>query len=190
MTIKAASVLLWTVVLAIAAHGHEARAQDAASVEYKIKAAYMFNFAKFVEWPPGAFPTQDTPVTLCVLGKDPFGSHLEKTIGDKSIAGRPLQIERVEENKPPPNCHILFISSSERKRLPQILETLKGSSVLTVSEMDQFTQSGGMINFFKQENTIRFEINAAAAQTAGLKISSKLLQIGQQVREGREQVQK
>ena len=162
----------------VEAAGLRSGVQEASAMEYKIKAAYIFNFAKFVEWPAEAFPTPDTPVTLCVLGRDPFGSELEKTIGNKSIEGRPLRIERIEENKPVPPCHLLFISSSERKRLPQLFQCLKNSSVLTIGETEQFTQLGGMINFIKQENTIHFEINLAAAEKAGLKISSKLLHIG------------
>lgn len=169
---------IFSICLAAAGPAAPSQAEEAASVEYKIKAAYMLNFAKFVEWPPQAFPTSNTPVTVCVLGKDPFGSDLEKTIGDKSIEGRPLRIKRIEENETVEGCHVLFISSSERKRLPQLFQSLKDSSVLTIGETDQFTQSGGMINFIKQENTIRFEINAEAAERAGLKISSKLLQIG------------
>jgi len=164
--------------------------QDAASVEYKIKAAYMLNFAKFVDWPREAFPAGDTPVTVCVLGKDPFGSDLEKAIGDKSIQGRPLCIKRIGANKPVEHCHLLFISSSERRRLPQILRSLTNACVLTIGDTEQFTRSGGMIQFTEQENTLRFHINAEAAEKAGLKISSKLLQIGQPQRERLERAPK
>jgi YfiR/HmsC-like len=189
MTTKAARIFV-SLVLALACPWLKSNAQESSSVEYKIKAAYMFNFANFVEWPAGTFPTPETPVILCVLGKDPFGSNLEKTLGDKSIAGRRLRIKRLEENSPVESCHLLFISSSERKRLPQLLQSLKGSSVLTIGETDQFLESGGMINFIKQENTIRFQINAEAAEKAGLKISSKLLQIGKTSLERGEQAQK
>lgn len=189
MTTKTARISFW-IILALTGPAVRSGAQEAASAEYRIKAAYIFNFAKFVEWPAATFPTHDTPMTLGVLGRDPFGSDLEKILGNKTIAGRRVRIKRMEESKPVEHCHVLFISSSERKRLPQLFENLQNSSVLTIGETDQFTRLGGMINFFKQENTIRFEINVQAAQKAGLRISSKLLHIGKPLPERLEHAQK
>lgn len=163
-----------------------APAQESASVEYKVKAAYLFNFAKFVEWPVGSFPAKDTPITLGLVGKDPFGSDLEKTFENKTIEGRALQIKRFAEGEDLRQCHILFICASERKSLPQIFEKLQGGSVLTVGEVEEFNALGGMISFITQENTIRFDIKDEAAARVGLKVSSKLLQVAKAGRQSRE----
>jgi len=173
----AASLVLAVMLVGAIGLGRAVQAAEATSVEYKIKAGYLLKFASFVEWPTNAFPSPATPIILGVLGKDPFGADLESTIGDKRVEGRALRIRRLDEGDDVTGCHILFISSSERKRLPQILDGLKNSCTLTVSEFDEFTQSGGMISFVRQENTIRFEINVEAARRAGLKLSSKLLQV-------------
>ena len=173
----AAGLVLAVVLLGAIGLGPSAPAAEATSVEYKIKAGYLLKFASFVEWPTNAFPSPATPIILGVLGKDPFGADLDSTIGGKCVEGRALRIRRFDEGDDVSGCHILFISSSERKRLPQILDGLKNSCTLTVSESDEFTQSGGMISFVRQENTIRFEINVEAARRAGLKLSSKLLQV-------------
>jgi len=173
---RAASLIALGVAFIAGWYAPPARTEDS-SVEYKIKAAYLFNFAKFVEWPHIRFAKPTSPIILGVLGQDPFGGALEKTIGNKSIEGRSFRILHLQEADDLTQCHILFISQTEKRRLPQILESLGDASVLTVSEMDQFTQFGGMINFFKQENTVRFEINVEASRTAKLKISSKLLQV-------------
>jgi len=173
----AASLVLAVMLLGAIDLGRAVQAAEATSVEYKIKAGYLLKFASFVEWPTNAFTSPTTPIILGVLGKDPFGADLESTIGGKCVESRPLQIRRLAEGDDLTGCHILFISSSERKRLPQILNGLKDSCALTVSEFEEFTQSGGIINFVRQENTIRFEINVEAARGAGLKLSSKLLQV-------------
>lgn len=148
-----------------------------ASREYQIKAAFIHNFVKFIEWPADAFPERTSPVILCVIGKDPFGDVLESTIGAKTIKGRGLAVRRFEGIEGLERCHILFVSSSERDHLPQIVAALKGLSLLTVGEMDQFAESGGVINFILKRARIRFEINVDAAELSGLKISSKLLKL-------------
>ncbi len=183
MTARFARLLWWSLTVVVSMAGVEASAEEPSSVEYKIKAAYLLNFAKFIEWPATSFPMADTPVIFGVLGNDPFGSDLEKTIVGKTIEGRTLRIKRFAEGEDFRECQILFISPSERKRLPQILEKLRGSPILTVSEMDEFLPAGGMINFTKQENTVRFEIELEAASRVHLKMSSKLLQLARVIRE-------
>src|SRR5205085_8239063 len=116
-----------------------------------------------------------------VLGDDPFGSDLEKTISGKQVNGRPVTILRSKNERQLSNCHILFISASERRRMSQILEALRGSHALTVSEIDHFCQAGGIINFRMEENKVRFEINSVAAQSEQLKLSSKLLAVAAKV---------
>ena len=158
-------------------------AQEKASVEYKVKAAYLLNFGKFVEWPTNRFPTATSPIKVGVLGKDPFGADLDRIMAGRVIGGRKFEIIRSSEPEASLACHIVFVSSSERRQFSQIIETLHKANVLTVGEHEQFLEQGGIIRFFlhddpvRSESTVRFEINASAAQTAGLRISSKLLQI-------------
>lgn len=150
-------------------------AQDAAD-EYAVKAAYLFNFAKFVEWPPQALPTRQSPVTLCIAGRDPFGNALETT-GDKSLRERPLVIRRLSRLEEFTHCHLLFLSDSESTRLGQILAKLKNGPILTVSDISGFADAGGMIGLVNVGQRIRFEINLPAVQKANLKISSQLLKL-------------
>jgi len=155
--------------------------EPAGGREYEIKAALLYNFAKFVEWPDEAVPETSAPLTLCILGDDPFGPALE-SIDGKTIRSRRLVIKRPVTARDVSACHILFISSSEEKHLAQILEVLRTSSTLTIGEMQGFTQNGGIINLAVESNKVRFEINANAADRAGLKISSKLLSLASVVR--------
>jgi hypothetical protein len=164
--------LLW---LSLA--GSYGRAQQSQPTEYQIKAAFLFNFAKFVEWPPKAFAEKTSPIVIGILGENPFQDDLARTIQDKTIEDRRLVIREFRSPAQATNCHLLFISTSERRRLPEIFETLKGASVLTVGETDRFTETGGMINFFLEGTKIRFQINQDAATGAGLKISSKLMSL-------------
>jgi hypothetical protein len=144
--------------------------------EYQIKAAFLFNFAKFVEWPPQAFADTNSPIIIGVLGKNSFGTDLEKTIRDKRVNNRLFQFKNFTSIAEATNCHILFISSSE-KDVTKIIEGLHNASILTVSDTDGFIKAGGMINFLLQDAKIRFEISDAAAKKAGLQVSSKLLSL-------------
>jgi YfiR/HmsC-like len=152
--------------------------EDSQPTEYQIKAAFIFNFAKFVEWPSAAFPKPSSPIVVGVLGDNPFNDALEKTIQNKTVDEHPVIIMQFRTAAEATNCHILFISNSEKLRLPQILKQLNGRSVLTVGEMPGFTEAGGMINFVLEGTKIRFQINNDAAVNAGLKISAKLLGLG------------
>jgi hypothetical protein len=152
-----------------------ARAQASLSDEYQIKAACLLNFAQFIEWPAASFAAPDAPIVVGVLGDDPFGTALEDTFQDESIQGRKLVVKRSRHVEDLKACHMLFISKSEKDRLTDILQSLGGASIVTVGEMDEFTQRGGIINFYLDHNKVRFEINTDAAQRKGLKISSQLL---------------
>ncbi|MCU0786062.1 MAG: YfiR family protein [Verrucomicrobia bacterium] len=153
------------------------RAQEAPLSEYRLKAAFLFNFAKFVEWPPEAFVGPKSPMVIGVLGDNPFGTELEETVRNKVINERPVVVKVFQPPAAATNCHILFISTSEKKRLPEIFESLRRASVLTVGETDGFTETGGMINFVPEGNKMRFQINDEAARKAKLSISSKLLSL-------------
>ena len=175
MPFRATSILVLSLVWLLAVGG--VSAQDSAPTEYQIKAAFLYNFAKFVEWPPAVFSETNSPIVIGILGENPFGNDLVKTVRDKTLNNRPLVIKVFHSPVEATNCHILFISTSEKARLPQILEALREVSVLTVGEMDRFTEAGGMINFVREGNKIRFQINEVAAKSAGLKVSSKLLSL-------------
>ena len=154
--------------------GAESPAQ--APSEYQVKAAFLYNFVKFVEWPPNAVEARE-PITLCVLGKDPFGSELARAIEHKSVNGHPIAIRRVADAVAAQSCQVLFVSASESDRVAEIVKALRAWSVLTVSEIEHFSQRGGMIHFVMDGQKVRFHINAKAATDADLKISSKLLQL-------------
>jgi hypothetical protein len=145
------------------------------SNEYQVKAAFLYNFAKFVEWPSEAFGGSNAPLVIGVVGDDPFGGALDQAINGKSIGGHSLLVRRLRWGQDLRSCQILYISSSERKHLSQIIQSLRGASVLTVGDMGDFNQHGGMINFVLEASRVRFEINSRGADQAGLRISSKLL---------------
>ena len=156
--------------------------------EYQVKAAYLFNFLKFVEWPSDAFPDSLAPIVIGIVGDDPFGSALPEVVMGKTVQGRDLVIRRYHPGENVRGASTLFISASERKRLTPILASLHGSSVLTVADMDGFLDDGGMIQFQSENDRVRFAINVDAASRARLKMSSKLLSlasvVGRTAREG------
>lgn len=155
----------------------EARAQESPPSEYQVKAAFLFNFAKFVEWPPESFSTATAPIVIGILGDNPFDGDLERTVQNKIVNNRPFVVRQLHSAMEATNCHILFISNSEKKRLSEIIQSLHGTDVLTVGETDRFIEMGGIINFVQESSKIRFQINDDAAKTARLKISSKLLNL-------------
>ena len=154
------------------------RAQAAG--EYELKAAFLYNFAKFVDWPPGTFPDPNASFRICVLGKDPFGGSLQAVAGEE-IAGHKLTVVRGESISKPAGCQILFISRSERDQTAQVLTAVRDSPVLTVGDSPGFLEQGGVINFLLEGTKVRFEINNEAAGKAKLTISSKLLQLARRV---------
>jgi hypothetical protein len=155
-----------------------APAQLAVSKEYQVKAAFLFNFVQFVQWPPGAFTNSNTPICIGVLGEDPFGMALEETVRGETVQNRRLVVQRSSRLESLKDCHLVFISKSETERVPEILGDLDSAPVLTVSETQGFAQRGGIISLYLAGNKVRFEINAAVARRKGLKISSELLSLG------------
>jgi hypothetical protein len=151
-----------------------ARAQTQAQPlsEYQVKAAYLFNFSRFVEWPQSSFSDPEAPLVIGIIGKDPFGPVVDEFM--KTVRGRRVVIEHPNWDQKLSQYHVLFISRSEKKHLGIILGKTKGSSVLTVSEIDEFCASGGIIGFVFEDDRVRFEINLDEAAKAQLKISSKL----------------
>ena len=150
-------------------------AQNSAPSEYQLKAAFLYSFAKFVDWPPGSFASPQSPFAICILGLDPFGTAIDDTLRGKSIGEHPVTIERAKEPVEARHCQIIFVSSSEKLRLGEILMALRGANVLVVGESEDFADSGGTIQLMLEQNHIRFAINTDAAEGSGLRISSKLL---------------
>jgi len=167
---RAASALI--VILLACAGG--ARGQHAPS-EYQVKAAFLFNFGKFVEWPQSSFASPQAPFWVCVLGEDPFGSSLDDTLRAKAIDGHPVSVTRIKGATSARGCQIVFVSASEKARLPAILGSLRGWNALVVGESEGFAAAGGGIQFLLEENRVRFAINPDAIRRAGLQASSRLL---------------
>jgi hypothetical protein len=155
-------------------------AQQSKPEEYQVKAVYLYNFGRFVEWPAMAVPNES--FTICVLGQDPFGGALDATVAGEVIDKRKLVAKRIASIRDAVNCQILFISSSEEAHLKSILASLGTSEVLTVSDLPNFTISGGMIQFVLKDNKVRFEVNLSAAEKSGLTFSSQLLKVATDVR--------
>lgn len=150
----------------------------AQSREYQIKAAFLYNFAQFVNWPPGAFANTNTPFCIGVLGDDPFGGALDATIQDETVNNHKIIVERSQKVEDLKNCQMIFVSKSEKRRVREILSELDSRPILTVSEVDGFAARGGGINFYLAGTKVRFEINPGVAQNDGLRISAQLLSLG------------
>lgn len=157
-------------------------AQAPAASEFQVKAAYLYNFGRFVSW-PDQNPSEATEgFEICVLGTDPFGPTLDTTLASAVIGGKAVTAKRITKPQDFDNCRILFISSSEERRLKEILTTLNNASVLTVSDIPRFSERGGMIGFVLDGNRIRFDVNLSTAQNARLMLSSELLKVATNVR--------
>jgi hypothetical protein len=159
--------------------------QTSPPTEYQLKAAFLFNFAKFIDWPDKSFPTPQSPFTLCVIGQDPFGGALDEYLA-KTMGGRPVQLAHF------PNanilsgarrCQIVFVSGSEKSHFHNVIESLSGTNSLLIGDTDGFAAAGGAIEFMLEDNHIRFVINPDAAGRADLKVSSKLLALAKIVHE-------
>ena len=151
-----------------------ASATDDVHLEYQVKAAFLFNFLKFVQWPP---TTADSPWVIGILGYDPFGGVLEQTVRGKIVNGRPVEIRRFARAADVKECNILFIGRADFERTPA-QPLFQQTGLLTVGESPGFLKSGGVINFYLQENRVHFEIQPSAAHSSGLHVSAQLLKLG------------
>ncbi|HUE23932.1 MAG TPA: YfiR family protein [Bryobacteraceae bacterium] len=165
-------ILVWGALAAIPSIGQVAE-------EYHVKAAFLYNFARFVEWPSTTFRSPQDPFAICILGADPFGGTLKETVAGKQIEGRDFRILHISEAAQANACQILFIGSSERKRIAATIAALPAAGVLTVGEMDGFAAAGGIVNFTLNEGHVRFQVNPHAAERAKLQISSRMLSLAQ-----------
>jgi hypothetical protein len=147
------------------------------SKEYLIKAGYIYNFPKLMEWPSNAFPQADSPIVVGVLGTDPFGGTLDKILQGQKANGRSFVVKHLKWGMDIRDCNILFVASSETAHLDEILHTVKGQPILTIGETPGFAQRGGIVNFVLEDDKVRFEVNLDAAKQANINISSRLLQL-------------
>ena len=147
------------------------------ALEYEVKSAMLANFAKFVEWPEAAFANAQAPVVIAVVGRDPFGRLLDDGVREKTAGGRPITVRRWDRLPAKEPVHMVFLARSEGKRLTEVLEAAAGRAALTVSDIDGFARSGGMIELRLQDQRVGFEVNLPAAQRVGLRISSRLLKL-------------
>ena len=178
---RAAGLLLATCAILGTASSRTARAQSL--TEYEIKAAFIYNFAKFVQWPSTAFAQPQSPLTMCLIGKDVFGAALD-TIEHKLAQGHELQVRRQVRLEDLKTCHILFVAESERNRLAPIFRAAAGVDVLTISDLDRFAEAGGMIGLYNVDNQVQFAINLEVARSTSLQINSQLLKLAKIVRSG------
>lgn len=158
------------------------RAQIAGASQYEIKAAFLYNFAKFVEWPADVSRGQDV-LTIALLGRDPFGPVLDQMVTDKTVRGRRIVVRRIASVEEAQGCQIVYVGASEERHLGEIIRSLAGRSVLTIGETDEFTSRGGIISFRLEEQKVRFAVNLQAAERARLTLSSQLLRLAQIVTE-------
>lgn len=150
-------------------------AQPSVTTEYQLKAAFLFNFLQFVDWPANAFNSAEQPVAMCLLGPDPFGADLDALIAGERIDGRPIEVRRLQSVDAASACQLVFLNLRSPQALRAAIERLKGLPVLTVSDVTTFSGQGGMIEFVMREDRVRLRVNLRAASEAQLRLSSKLL---------------
>lgn len=175
-------LLASALVLSVLARGWDLDAQAAKPTEYQVKAAYLANFVKFVDWPTGTNGAGDEPFHICVLGQDPFGPVLDAALAGEAVDRHPLAPRRVANAREAGGCRALFICSSDESQIKTALKALDKASVLTVSDFPEFLKWGGMIQFVLDGKRIRFEVNLTATKTAGLFLRSELLRVAAAVR--------
>jgi len=161
-------------------------AQNPRPTDYQVKATYLYNFGRFIEWPGKVAAAQGGSFTVCVLGQDPFGPSLDATLAGETIGGKTVVAKRISSAEESGDCQILFLSLTDDSRLNKIIADLDKKAVLTVSDMSQFVKRGGMVQFVLEGKKVRFEVNLTATQHAGLTLSSELLKVATAVKRDRD----
>ena len=151
-------------------------------LEYRVKAAFVYNFARFVTWPASRFPTPDAPVEICVLGSQGFSEVLEESVAGKTVGARALHVRRVEQARELVDCHVAYVMTDSSAQTERLLTQVAGHSVLTIYEASSAI-AGGVVRFYLEDRRVRFEINAAEAEREKLQVSSKLLAVAKVVDE-------
>jgi hypothetical protein len=145
--------------------------------EYEVKAAFLFHFSKYVEWPEGTFAGPADRIVICLMGENPFGNLLEEDVKNKKVNGRELEIRETKSDPGTAGCHIVFIAFSEQRRMEEILARLAEKPILTVSDGESLADRGVMLGLTLREGRVRFEVNLISAKRAGLRLSSQLLKV-------------
>jgi hypothetical protein len=175
---KRAAFLIIAVLLCRA----DFRAQSQSSLEYDVKAAFLHNFASFIDWPRQAFPAANAPFRICIYGRDPFQGALARIAQGEAVDGHPREVQTIDSVDDLRTCHIVFIASSEQGSAAAVLNAARTLPVLTVGESSSFLAAGGVVNFAIERNRVRFDVNVQRAEQNGLKISSKLLRLARTTR--------
>ncbi len=150
--------------------------------EYQVKAAFLYTFARFVEWPAASFPSPSAAMAICILGADPFGNYLDDATHGKVVDGHPLAVRRIADRPAAGECHILFIAASEQNRMRSLLSSVATPGLLTASDTPDFALQGGIVGLRLEGDHIRLIVNLAAADRAKLKISSRVLSLATVIR--------
>lgn len=159
-------------------------AEDAGLSEHRIKAAYLYQFARYVEWPEGSFAEPDAPLTIAVVGADEIAAELSQMVAGRTVDGRTISVKRLKAGDALADIHVLFIARGASAPLLQVAQSARSRSILTVTESVEAFARGSIINFTATDRRVRFEISLAAAEKSGLKLSSRLLAVAQQVHTG------
>jgi hypothetical protein len=149
------------------------------SSEYKVKAVFLYNFTRFIDWPPSAFSSPESPFIIGIIGDDPFGSYLEEAVSGEQIENHTIIIKRYHSISEIKDCQVLYINSSNSEYIKEIISLVGKRSILTVSDANNFARWGGMIRLFTDDEKIRIQINSNAAKASQLNISSKLLSVAE-----------
>ena len=157
-----------------------AMSQDDPSLEYQVKAAYLLNFTRYVEWPALA-ASPEAPLEICIMGEDPFGKALEQVVHGRRSQGRPVVLRRVHTEQGARSCHLVFLTDPSWNGRNDLVASLTRRGILTVGDSDQFVRSGGVIGFVISNETVRFVVNINAMERSGLKISSRMLSLAMQL---------
>ncbi|WP_247235694.1 YfiR family protein [Telluribacter sp. SYSU D00476] len=156
-------------------------AQSTPSLEYKVKAVFLYNFTQFVMWPESSFATDDAPFVIGVLGENPFGTYLKETVSGEKKENHPITVQYYKDVKDIKPCHILYVPSGQEQPLQEVLTAVQKRAVLTVGDAPDFITKGGIIRFYTLSGKIRLQIQPETAKAAGLTISSKLLRLAELV---------
>jgi hypothetical protein len=181
LTRRASSRLVLVAAFSAAALRTQVGAQATPPTEYEVKAAFLYNFARFVHWPSIAFEGKEGTFVIAILGADPFGHALERLLSGKTVGGRQLEIRRFASANEVQGCQMLFISAALASQVSETLEIFEKRPILTVSDIEEFVERGGAIELMIVENKVRFAINLSAARASALEISSQLLKLATRV---------
>jgi hypothetical protein len=151
------------------------------SGEYEVKAAFLFHFAQFVDWPEESFHGPNSPFVYCTIGFDPFQGTLDSTLNGKTVGGRGFEVRHFKQAQEARGCHLLFIGEEQKRQIPGVLAQFRGAPVLIVGESEGFVEEGGMIGFSVEDSKVRFEVSLEAAQKSALKINARLLALAKTV---------